>query len=403
MNDYSISTEDLNLLLKSGKIDSSSIRLMVEKMRRENALAQHDSKIWQGKNGYWYTYKTDSEGNRKLVKKKEFKTLIDSIVQQVEENNRRPTIAELYEEWVTDRATRGSIKRATHDRYNWCFDKFFGDIRDKRLNELEESDYQRFLEECVAKFKLTAKGYNNVKILLRGILKLAYRKHYIKFSIDSMINSADVSERQFRKTVHEDDEEVFNEEEMTNVIGYLKDNPDIVNYCLLLIFVTGIRIGEAVVLRPENIEDNIVKVRATETRYQIGKGKLTYAVDDFPKTAAGVRDVVVPKEYDWLLEYLRQYSKGKEFVFMNRNKRISNMTVRKRLYNICDHFGYKRKSPHKIRKTYATILLDNGVDAEFIRNQLGHASLVTTEQHYHRNRHSIDEKEKVLSGIKDFM
>lgn len=59
------------------------------------------------------------------------------------------------------------------------------------------------------------------------------------------------------------------------------------------------------------------------------------------------------------------------------------------------------KSPHKIRKTYGTILLDSGVDNRLILDQMGHASIGTTERHYHRNRRNIDAKQNILNRIDD--
>ena len=66
---------------------------------------------------------------------------------------------------------------------------------------------------------------------------------------------------------------------------------------------------------------------------------------------------------------------------------------------MCETLHIKRKSPHKIRKTYATILLDASVDQNLIMQQMGHTSIVTTERHYHRNRKTIEAKKEILNAV----
>ncbi|MDE7030923.1 MAG: site-specific integrase, partial [Lachnospiraceae bacterium] len=57
---------------------------------------------------------------------------------------------------------------------------------------------------------------------------------------------------------------------------------------------------------------------------------------------------------------------------------------------------------HKIRKTYGSILLDNHIDNKVIIDQMGHTDILCTEEHYHRNRKSIDVKSQLISSIPEF-
>ena len=78
------------------------------------------------------------------------------------------------------------------------------------------------------------------------------------------------------------------------------------------------------------------------------------------------------------------------------------MQVRKRLYYICKKLDIKKKSPHKLRKTYVSILLDNGVDKRLVQDVARHAQISTSERNYHRNRKSDQRKEAILSDIPEF-
>lgn len=72
--------------------------------------------------------------------------------------------------------------------------------------------------------------------------------------------------------------------------------------------------------------------------------------------------------------------------------RIKTYSFRKRLYSICDKTGIARKSPHKIRKTYASILRDNQVSEKFITDLMGHTDIQCTNQFYAHNRKTNEKK-----------
>ena len=83
-------------------------------------------------------------------------------------------------------------------------------------------------------------------------------------------------------------------------------------------------------------------------------------------------------------------------------KRINASGIRKRLVRVCEKTGVPYRSPHKIRKTVASILLDAGVDGRFVKDNLGHTDLKTTEQSYHKNRRTAREKAKILASLPEF-
>lgn len=83
--------------------------------------------------------------------------------------------------------------------------------------------------------------------------------------------------------------------------------------------------------------------------------------------------------------------------------RISIQSIRMRQKRICKKLNIYPKSPHKGRKTYGTILMDNHIDNRLIIEQMGHTDITCSEKHYHRNRKSIEKKTEILSNIPDFM
>ena len=266
------------------------------------------------------------------------------------------------------------------------------------MEEIED-----FLERQIAEQNLTAKAFSNLKTVTRGLLKRAKKRKLIAFNVEELFQELDMSETEFKKVIKEDYEEVFSEEEMPVMIDYLKKNLDAKNIGILLMFATGIRVGELVTLKHEVFDGNTFKIRRTETRYLGEDGKYVYAVKEYPKSEAGVRTVVVPDDYTWLCSKIRKLNPFGEYIFTDKNgKRMTTNCIRRRQERNCSKLGIYNKSPHKIRKTYGTILLDHNVDNCLIMDQMGHTDIACTENYYHRNRKSIDAKSRIISSIPEF-
>jgi len=143
-----------------------------------------------------------------------------------------------------------------------------------------------------------------------------------------------------------------------------------------LLYASGLRIGELVGIDLDDIElrSRLVKVR--------GKGSKERIVPFGSKAEAAIRA--------WLgvrLELIRGHEDERQPLFLNyRGQRISARSVR-RLFD-----GYVRRaslrsgvSPHTLRHSFATHLLNAGADLRTIQELLGHASLSTTQKYTHLN------------------
>ena len=156
-------------------------------------------------------------------------------------------------------------------------------------------------------------------------------------------------------------------------------------------------------LKHDIFEGNTFKVRRTGTRFMGEDGKYVYSVKEFPKSEAGVRTVVIHDDYVWLCSKIKKLNPFGEYVFTDNNgKRMTTNCIRRRQERNCKKLGIYKKSPHKIRKTYGTILLDHNVDNRLIMEQVRHTDITCTENHYHRNRRSLDAKSQIISSIPEF-
>mgnify|MGYP002701803426 CR=1 FL=1 len=392
----------MKFAIDNDMIDMSFVQEQIEMKKREEILKKHPYKIWKGKDGNWYTYLPNKEKGRVLKKKTIKKDLEDDIIEYWEDELEDPTITDVFEEWNNRRLELKKISEATHLRNCQVFNRHYEEFGKYRIKSIDENQIVEFLEEQIAYHNLTAKAFSNLKTITRGFLKRAKKRKLVMFNVEEIFNDIDISEIKFKKVIKEDYEEVFNEEEMPIIIDYLKNNPDLTNLGIMLMFVTGIRVGEVVGLKHDDFEGNTFKIRRTETRFKNENGEYVRLIKEFPKSQAGVRTAIIPKDYEWLTKSLRLQNPFDEYIFVKDGSRISTQAVRARLWRICKKLGIYNKSPHKIRKTYGSILLDNHIDNRLIIEQMGHTDILCTEEHYHRNRKSIDVKAQLISSIPEF-
>ena len=385
---------------ENGIIDYADVQKQVEMKRREELLAMHTYSIWQGKDGKWFTYLPDEQKGRIQRERNTREEIEDIVVCYWKKQQENPTIKEVFQEWNDRRLELKKISPATHLRNKQIFNRHYSDFGNKRIKNVFPEDFDEFLEEQIAKYNLTSKAFSNLKTITRGFLKRAKKRRLIAYNIEEIFDDLDTSETDFKKIIKEDYEEVFDDEEMGKMIDYLQKNLDVENIGILLMFVTGIRVGELVGLKHSDFKNNTFKIRRTETRYLGSEGKYVYDIKDFPKSEAGVRTVIVPTDYGWLCKKIKGLNPFGEYIFTNQSgKRLTTQAIRMRLKRLCKKLGIYHKSPHKIRKTYGSILLDNHIDNALITGQMGHTDIATTENHYHRNRKTLEKKTDILSKV----
>ena len=145
---------------------------------------------------------------------------------------------------------------------------------------------------------------------------------------------------------------------------------------LELFYGTGVRISELVGLSPDNfrLEQRSVKVR--------GKGNKERLLPLGKKTVGAIKNYLGHRT-----EYLRKKKPDPIPVRLFLNQRAQSISVRgvrkiMTRYIRSNHFP-ENISPHSLRHTFATHMLEAGADLRTIQEMLGHASLSTTQKYTH--------------------
>jgi integrase/recombinase XerD len=143
---------------------------------------------------------------------------------------------------------------------------------------------------------------------------------------------------------------------------------------LMTIYAAGLRRSEVAGLRVRDIDS----ARRTITVHQ-GKGRKDRVV------------MLSPVLLDTLRQYWRQH-KPKEWLFPGDNpgQPISGNDIFMVFHNAVRRAGITKKvSPHSLRHSFATHLLESGTDLRTIQILLGHRSLKTTARYLHVSQQQV--------------
>jgi integrase/recombinase XerC len=157
---------------------------------------------------------------------------------------------------------------------------------------------------------------------------------------------------------------LFRDDVFSNDFASLRDR-----LMLELLYATGIRLSELVGLKESDVSANAIKV--------LGKRN---------------KERIIPVG-NFLMELIQNYLNKKKEISLEQNEYLLVTDRGDKLY---DKFVYRKvnyylgvittankKSPHVLRHTFATHMLNNGADLNAIKELLGHANLSATQVYTH--------------------
>lgn len=139
----------------------------------------------------------------------------------------------------------------------------------------------------------------------------------------------------------------------------------------LLCLYTGLRRGEALALRYEDIDREAKEIHVRRSVVFQGNTPQIKAT----KTKNGVRDVVLP---DILAGKI---GKGSGYIFSDEGKLLTRDQYRKRWAAYCKAIGFEITA-HQLRHGYASMLYEADVGDKDAQEQLGHANITLTRDVY---------------------
>jgi integrase/recombinase XerC len=208
---------------------------------------------------------------------------------------------------------------------------------------------------------------------LRSFYKWALKSNLVEANPMTMIRTPRQSKRLPKAITVEQIEQLLSAPDDTDVLG-ARDRA-----MLETLYSTGIRVSELVDLDITDLDE------ASEALRIRGKGKKERLVPLGSHALAAIRHYVSVLSNDE--RYAGSWSASGEPspLFINKHGgRLSSRSVRRKLDKYLRQVGLDPSiSPHTLRHSFATHLLDNGADLRSVQELLGHQSLSTTQTYTH--------------------
>ena len=205
-------------------------------------------------------------------------------------------------------------------------------------------------------------------------------------------------------TTPSDESQIFTNEERKEIkrlvledLENFKSRPTSAGLQILFMFETGLRIGECTGLKWSDVKKGRLYIRRQATNKE---------VKEWTKTNNGYRDIPLTYEALHILELVKEfntkYEMKAEWIFQSKDPkidyRLSYNAANNKLAKLCEKIDSVRKSPHKLRKTCLSALLDNpNVNNRTVQRYAGHGDITTTLRYYNFDRSSKEEQAKAIN------
>ncbi|EOP82982.1 hypothetical protein IGM_05177 [Bacillus cereus HuB4-4] len=362
--------------------------MKMHKSKKDNDLFYYfntkDEKLWCYRHRYY-----DALGKRREKYKQGFKnekdayralleikaSVLNGDTKQVENSNL--TISEWLDIWFeahkNDWKISSQIQRKNAIKYQ--MKPILGKYK---LADLDKTTYKRvFINELLKKYEPST-------------VQLFHR--LFKVAINAAVDDEIIPRNRFNKiTIKNErtDDNFLTADELKKFLSSAKELENITNYTLLLLLAfTGLRKGESLGLKWENIdfENNTLTVERTRDN----KGART------PKTQNSYRTILID---DTLIKQLKTYHiwcketklsfgtrlSDKDFIFISyqTGTPITDNAIKFSMDRLIKKTGYKRITPHGLRHTHATILISQRIPVKVIADRLGNTPAMILDIYGH--------------------
>lgn len=267
---------------------------------------------------------------------------------------------------------------------------------DVDMDSVKNSTLQNFVNQALAAGK-KMKTVQGEIMLLKNMMKL------YAISLDKRFSPPIVTYPAPCKSNTPAARDKYSDIEIKRLVEFCRESQEHWHKSIALVCVTGLRIGEVCGLRFSDFDflHHMVHVQRTVSRVYYGHKESVLAVGD-PKTLSSDRTVPIPQ---WLSLYYKKYKdlfkmKDESYICSSQHSPfIEPRVLREKFIKLCKSLGIKYRSFHSIRHSYASRLLQAGVDIRTAAELLGHTDVAMTLNIY---SHS-DDSAKMKAAKKVFV
>ena len=273
--------------------------------------------------------------------------------------NEQVKIGEWLDDWFEIYA-KPELKPSTISIYadaRQRFSRYYPEVEQQSLEDLKPFAFQSMLNGLADRYS---------KSTIRHI-KTLYNKAYTEAQHNGLCERNPIETTVLPKQAGERIVYPLSQREQAAVEEILVQMPVTDQFIIRTFLLTGLRRGELQALKWEDWDraNNVLQIRKS-------------------KTKTGIRNVPVIPEVTIILLHLKNLSKGKRspYIFGQGSEPVSKDHLRYICERAAKLAGIRRISPHVLRHTFATRLIEAGADAKSVSEILGHTNVAFTLRKY---------------------
>ena len=236
----------------------------------------------------------------------------------------------------------------------------------KNLKREDVRKYLKYLDDCKLKNSTIARRISAIRSFYNYLLS----NGVVENNIFNNVRNPKLEKKLPNYLSYEELAIILDNIDMSTEIGVRN------RLIIEMFYATGCRVSELINIKMSDINTTNKSIKI------MGKGSK--------------ERIVYYGEYaeDYLNKYLNTgFNKGSKYLFLNDKKeKFSIQEVEQIIHKLIEHLAIKTHvTPHTLRHTFATHLLNNGADIKSVQELLGHASLNTTGIYTHVSNERLKE------------
>jgi len=282
-----------------------------------------------------------------------------------------------YQDYLSMLRVERNVSSQTIDAYKRDLKQYLGYIDDQKIKELSQitpthiRDYIRILND-------RGMAPASISRIISSIR--SYHKYLSGETIISENPALVIKNPKIPKKLPD----VLSEKEISSIIGSIKESSQFYQRdkaMIEMLYSCGIRVSELCGLEMSNLflEDELIRV--------LGKGNKERLLPIGGRAKKYLNDYLIHTR----IRLMKQT--GSSHIFLSRNgKALTRAMVNNILNKWTQISGVNRSvSPHILRHSFATHLLEGGADLRFVQALLGHSDISTTQIYTHLDKHYLKE------------
>lgn len=250
----------------------------------------------------------------------------------------------------------------TVNAYRKDITEFADFVKENEINSIQVRNYMAFLD----KNKIKKSSISRKISSLRSFFAYLVKKKIIEVSVFDNISNIKTEKKLPNIVSEQEIEELLNFPDISTAKG-LRDKA-----VLELMYSSGMRVGELLSLNVSQVNNDEIRIigKGNKERIVLVGSKAREALDLYLKFGRA--------------SFLKNNTEENALFLGSTGKRLISSTVWRMINLYIDKLCFsKHISPHSIRHSFATHMLNNGADLRSVQQLLGHKSIVTTEIYTH--------------------